>query len=183
MDRRRFGLLSKPPFLLCKIGAVAGQFKTQLAVFDRSSYLRLMRSFFAVLILTTPAHAWEFTPGVPCLLTHDTGATQIELTYDPRQPLYSITVSQDAAMPDSPFFAMRFDGPRPNTIASARHEMGNNNRSVTVTDTGFGNVLDGLQYNISTTIILAETMLTVSLKDASGPVQLFRDCVGPAPSV
>lgn len=136
-----------------------------------------MRSLLALILSTTPAFAWDFAPGLPCLLTHDTGSTQIELTFDPTKPLYTITVTQDTAFPDSPFFSMRFDGARPNTIASTRHQLSNEGRSVTVTDTGFGNVLDGLQYNISTTIIVAETVVTIPLRGASSPVQAFRACI------
>ncbi|SPH22726.1 hypothetical protein ASD8599_03472 [Ascidiaceihabitans donghaensis] len=133
-------------------------------------------------ILPCPALAWDFTPGLPCLLSHTEGNRQIELTYDPTQPLYSVTVSQDTPFPDSPFFAMTFNGPRPNTIASTRHTVSNDGRSVTVTDTGFGNVLDGLQYNLSTTIIVAEEKFDIQLRGAAGPVQAFRDCAADVPS-
>ena len=124
----------------------------------------------------TPALAWEFTPGLPCLLTHETAQARIELTYDPTQPLYSVTVSKPTPWPDAPTFGMRFDGPQARAIGTDRHVRSADGLSLSVSDEGFGNVLDGLQYNHSATAIAGDMELTFPLDGAAGPVAAFRAC-------
>lgn len=135
-----------------------------------------MRFFIALLTLTTPAHAWEFTTGLPCLLTHETAQARIELTYDPTQPLYSVTIRRDEAWPETPFFEMAFLGPQGRRIGTDRHVLSDDGRALTATDTGFGNVLDGLQYNHTATAIAGGITVTIPLDGAAGPVADFRAC-------
>ena len=100
----------------------------------------------------------------------------MELTYDPDGPLYAITVTLPEPWPEAPSFAMRFDGPQGRTIATDRHQLSNNGRSLTVTDRGFGNVLDGLQFNVSTTAVSGDTGVTIPLDGAAEEVEKFRTC-------
>jgi hypothetical protein len=120
--------------------------------------------------------AWEFTPGLPCVLTHQTGEAEIELTYDPTQPLYTLSIRQIDVWPDAPVFAMRFDGPAGLTISTDRHALSRDGRTVSVADRGFGNVLNGLQFNKSTTALLGDTTISFSLDGAEEPVAAFRIC-------
>ncbi|MEO0772742.1 MAG: hypothetical protein AAFZ04_06115 [Pseudomonadota bacterium] len=135
-----------------------------------------MRYLIILLCLATPAHAWDFTPGTPCLLTHETAAFQMELTYDPVAPLYSITVTLPDPWPDAPSFGMRFDGPQGRVIGTDQHQLSNDGRSLTVTDRGFGNVLDGLQFNHTATAQSGDISVTFPLDGAAEPVEAFRKC-------
>lgn len=131
-------------------------------------------------VMAAPAHAWDFTPGAPCLLTHNTASMQLQLTYDPAIPLYSITVTLREPWPQAPSFGMRFDGPQGRVIGTDRHQLSNDGRSLTVTDRGFGNVLDGLQFNHTATAISGDVTVTIPLDGASEPVARFRTCQGAA---
>ena len=139
-----------------------------------------MRLALLLLPLATAAPAWEFTPGLPCRLSHDTPQARMELTYDPTGPLYTITITRSAPWPDAAAFGMRFDGPRGRSIGTDRHRLSADGRSLTVVDTGFGNVLDGLQYNHTATALSGDTALSFPLEGAAGPVAAFRACEGPA---
>lgn len=139
-----------------------------------------MRTVAALILLTTPANAWEFTPGAPCLLTHNTPQAQIELTYDPTAPLYSITITRADPWPDAPSFGIRFDGPQGRVIATDRHQLSSDGRSITATDRGFGNVLDGLQFNHKATAASGDIEVTIPLDGAAAPVAAFRACNGTA---
>ena len=137
-----------------------------------------MRLALVVLLtLPLPASAWETTIGPICKLSHSTADAEVELTYDPSKPLYSITVTRSGdAWMQAPVFAMRFDGQRPNMISTDRHEFGDGDTSLTVTDRGFGNVLDGLQFNDTATAFTDSQQVTIPLTGAAPEVQKFRDC-------
>ncbi|WP_300037142.1 hypothetical protein [uncultured Roseobacter sp.] len=135
-----------------------------------------MRFLLALCLFAAPATAWEFTPGLPCVLSHRTPAAEIELTYDPTGPLYTVTVRQADPFDSAPVFAMQFDGALPISIATDRHMPSRDGRSVTVTDRGFGNVLNGLQYNETVTATLGSARLDFALDGAAEPVAAFRAC-------
>ena len=135
-----------------------------------------MRFFIALTALSTSAHAWEFTPSAPCLLTHETAEAQVTLTYDPAEPLYSITITTPQPWPEAPAFHMRFDGPQGRMIGTDRHVFSADRRALTVTDRGFGNVLDGLQYNDTAHALAGDVVVSVPLDGAAGPVAAFRAC-------
>lgn len=98
------------------------------------------------------------------------------MTYDPTLPLYTVTVRRDAAWPDAPIFAMRFDGPAGLTISTDRHILSDDGRALTVTDRGFGNVLNGLQFNETVTALLGDAEVQFPLAGAPEPVADFRLC-------
>ena len=131
---------------------------------------------WALVLLAPTARAWEFTPGLPCLLTAETESAEIVLTHDPTQPLYSVTIRRAQPFAPAEVFAMRFDGPAGLTITTTRHRLSEDGRAVTVTDTGFGNVLNGLQYNSAATAILGDQAVSFPLAGAPEPVAAFRDC-------
>jgi hypothetical protein len=140
-----------------------------------------MRSALVLCLLPLPSFAWTFSPEPICTLSHDTQSTQIVLTYDPTQPLYtlSITLRSELWAP-SPDFGMTFDGPAPLTIGTSRHQI--NGASLTVADSGFGNVLDGLQYNFAALAFTRNQKVVMSLSDAAPEVQKFRNCPENAPA-
>ncbi|MEM1064468.1 MAG: excinuclease ABC subunit B [Pseudomonadota bacterium] len=133
---------------------------------------------FLIALTATPAAAWEFSPTPVCTLSHAEPGARLDVTYDVRaEEPYAITVTRtDAAWPEAPVFAMRFDGPRGLTISTNRHRLSEGGRAITVSDRGFGNVLDGLEFNATATAILGETELGFPLAGAAPEVQKFRDC-------
>lgn len=124
----------------------------------------------------TPAEAWDFTPGLPCILSHSSNGSQVELTYDPRVPVYTISVTRTAPWPDAPVFSMRFSGTAALEIFTDRHVLSNDARRVTVTDRGFGNVLDGLQFNDTAVANIGTVTVEIPLAGAAEPVAAFRLC-------
>ncbi|MEL7090858.1 MAG: hypothetical protein AAFN94_03895 [Pseudomonadota bacterium] len=97
------------------------------------------------------------------------------VTYDHATALYAIAVTTATGWPDAPAFSIRFEGPQPNVISTRRHVVAGN--TLTVTDSGFGNVLDGLEFNLSATAFTETAAAAVSLNGAAEPVQAFRACV------
>lgn len=129
------------------------------------------------LLLSPPAAlAWEFSATSICILEHSEDAADMRLTYDPTNGEYAITVTRDEPWPDGPVFSMRFDGRMPVFIQTDRHVTSEDGRSLTVTDRGFGNVLNGLQYNSFALSFLADEMAIVSLVGAAEEVAAFRAC-------
>ena len=138
-----------------------------------------MSRFITIILLSLAANAaqaWEFTPGLPCLLTHETAKVSVELTYDPTAPLYSISLTQVQPFTPAPIFSMRFSGSGTIDIATDRHQLSNGGRTLTVFDRGFGNVLNGLQFNDVATATLGDQIITIPLKGATAPVAAFRAC-------
>ncbi|MBO9411452.1 MULTISPECIES: hypothetical protein [unclassified Ruegeria] len=138
-----------------------------------------MRAVLLLMILSTPAYAWDVTVDEICTLSHETDAAKIFLTYEPSKPLYTITVTQaNSDWTQTPWFAMRFEGSSPIEIATSRHVLSDDAKSLTVTNTGFGNVLDGLEYNQIAYAFTQDHVATFSLDGAADPVRIFRECAG-----
>lgn len=78
--------------------------------------------------------------------------------------------------PTVPVFALRFDGARRSQIATERHTTNDAGTSLTVTDHGFGNVLDGLEFNDTATAKIGDVALTIPLTGAAPEVRKFREC-------
>jgi hypothetical protein len=132
-------------------------------------------------LLATPALAWEVsTDGPVCVVTHAEADIAIRLTYDPGPPLYTITLTRaENDWPDAPVFALQFAGPQPNLISTDRHVT--EGRALSVTDRGFGNVLDGLQFNDTATALIGDTEISIPLENAAAAIATFRACIS-APS-
>ncbi len=136
-----------------------------------------MRLALAFLLLASPALAWEFTSSPICTLTHATGTAEVRVTYDARLPEYAIEITRrDTPWSPGPVFAIRFDGPRGLTISTDRHGLGNGGQSLTVADSGFGNVLNGLEFNDTAIALLGGQTVTIPLEGAAPQVQKFRAC-------
>jgi hypothetical protein len=129
------------------------------------------------LVAAAPARAWEFSPVPVCTLTHATGEAGVTVTWDPRRPEpYAIRIDRAAPWPDGPVFSIDYAGARPLTISTDRHRLSEGGTAVTVTDRGFGNVLDGLEFNATATAVLGEARVDLPLDGAAGPVRDFRAC-------
>jgi hypothetical protein len=142
-------------------------------------YLSAMRTLALVLAFLTPLPvvAWDVTLGDICTLSHETREAAVRLTYDPARPLYTITVThKGATWPRAEVFGMAFAGAVPIQIVTDRHWLSDGDTSLTVADTGFGNVLDGLQFNETATAIAGNKAVSFPLEGAAGPVAAFRAC-------
>ncbi len=141
-----------------------------------------MRALLALLLLATPAQAWDFTPTPVCTLFHDTPDLSIRVTYDPALPQpYAITLTRPKPWPATETFGLRFDGPAALSIGTSRHQLSADGRTLTVTDAGFGNVLDGLALNGTATAVAGDTLVPFDLGGARPAVEAFRAC-GVVPS-
>lgn len=137
-----------------------------------------MRALAAIFCLASaPALAWDVTLGPVCVLISETEAATIELTYDPAQPLYTLSITLAAGQwPAAPAFQMGFEGPYPLTIGTDRHVLSDDGQTLSVADQGFGNVLNGLQFNLIARAVSGSASLDFSLENAPPAVQAFREC-------
>lgn len=146
-------------------------------------YLLPMRSLIALLLTTLPAQAWiASNDGPVCTLIHSEAVAGVVLTYDPSGPLYSIAITRDVPWPDAPVFAMRFEGAAGLTITTDRHQTSPDGLTLTVTDRGFGNVLNGLSQNQIAVAQAGDAVVAFDLSGAAPAVAVFETC-GATPSV
>ena len=134
-----------------------------------------------VLILTlfaaSPATAWEFTATPVCTISHATDTAEVRVTHDPRQAEpYAIALTLTDPWTQAPVFAMAFDGAASLTISTSRHRTSPDGRTLSVSDTGFGNVLNGLEFNTTATAISGDQAVSFPLENAAPAVQAFRAC-------
>lgn len=124
-----------------------------------------------------PAAAWEAGHDGPvCTLSHSEDHIDILLTYDPSGPIYTITLRGADPWPEHGVFEMHFAGDAPLNISTTRQVLSDDGLAVTVTDRGFSNVLDGLQFNQNVTVYLGAASLNVQLDGAESAVARFRSC-------
>ena len=136
---------------------------------------RLLPCLAALGLSAPAAAAWEFSADPICTLRHDTGAARIEITYDPAGPLYTLTLTRAAdAWAESPTFGMAFTGGPDLRIGTSRHQI--SGQALIVQDTGFGNVLDGLEFNTEALAFTDTQSVSLPLNDAAPAVRQFRDC-------
>lgn len=141
-----------------------------------------MRTLIALLLLAFPARAWDFTPIPICTIAEDTPHLSIRVTYDPSQPQpYAISLTRPDPWPATETFGLSFNGPAAMTIGTSRHQLSADGRTLTVSDTGFGNVLDGLAFNGTATALAGTTSVPFDLSGARPAVEAFRAC-GEVPS-
>ncbi len=136
-----------------------------------------MRLALALILLASPAAAWEFSAMPICTLTNTSDAGTMTVTYDASLPEYAITITlPDGTWPQDAAFAMAFAGERPIGIQTDRHERSADGRSLTVTDEGFGNVLNGLEFNTRAYATSGDTTLGITLQGIGPAITAFRDC-------
>jgi hypothetical protein len=75
-----------------------------------------------------------------------------------------------------PAFGIAFTGGEEVSIGTTRHALSDDGHALAVTDRGFGNILNGLQFNRIAKVIAGPVTKTVPLDGAAEPVQAFRDC-------
>lgn len=144
-----------------------------------------MRVLTALVFLATPAAAWEAgAQGPVCFLRHATDEAEVTVTHDPRNVLpYAIELARrDTVWDVAPSFVIRFDGPAARTIATDRHLLSDGGAALTVSDRGFGNVLDGIAFNHVAIAVTGDQALVIPLAGAAPEVEKFRACTA-APGV
>lgn len=135
-----------------------------------------MRALIA-LLLATPTQAWDFTATPVCTIRQDTPDLSIRVTFDPAAAqAYAITLSRPEPWPVTETFGLRFEGPAAMTIGTNRHQLSPTGRTLTVSDTGFDNVLDGLALNATATALAGDTAIPFDLTGARPAVEAFRAC-------
>ncbi len=136
-----------------------------------------MRSLIALLLTATTAQAWSFTPLPICTLGNAPDAiVQVRVTFDPQTALYALHMTRDAGWDAAEVFSLAFNGARPLQISTTQHSVTNGGTTLSVVDRGFGNVLDGVQFNDTATALLGDMAVQVSLQGAAPEVAKFRDC-------
>ena len=108
---------------------------------------------FALIIslIATPIWAWEFTDIPVCTVSHETGEISLKMTFDHGSGVYALALARPVPWPAGQVFSIRFDGPRGLTISTDRQVISDNGRKLTASDQGFGNVLNGLEFNQTAT--------------------------------
>ena len=131
----------------------------------------------AALLLPAPALGWDFSPLPLCTLSHVEAGVEITVTHDPAAGEYAITLTLvDGAWPRAGTFHIGFTGGQALTIGTAFHQLSDDARSLTVRDSGFGNVLDGLEFNSAAVAWSGDLRVAFSLDGAAEPVRRFRAC-------
>ena len=138
--------------------------------------LPMLRALVVLLLTATPALAWEARSGPVCELTHEGDGAHVRVTYDPAIPEYAIAITPDRPWSPAPTFAIRFDGPRGLTISTDRHVIFDGGATLIVRDRGFGNVLNGLEFNDTATALLGDRAIAFALENAGPAVRAFRAC-------
>ncbi|MEM7720184.1 MAG: hypothetical protein AAF222_13370 [Pseudomonadota bacterium] len=135
-----------------------------------------MRAVALLVFVASPAFGWEASrEGPVCLLTHDTEDAKIIVSHDISKAVpYAIDLTRADGWQAGPLFAIRFDGLGPLTITTDRHTV--TDRTLTVTDTGFGNVLDGIARNFVALATSGTTALVIPLEGAAPEVEKFKSC-------
>jgi len=141
---------------------------------------RMMRTAatLSALLAAAPATAWEFTATPVCTLSHDAGGSAWEVTYDPGPGLYAIAITlSEGVWPEAAVFSIGFEGGRSLIISTDRHVLSEGGGTLTVTDRGFGNVLDGLEFNAAARAFTGDGEAIAELEGAAPEVQAFRACI------
>ena len=142
-----------------------------------------MRYAALLALLPLPAAAWEFSPDPICTLSHQTDEASYEITYDQSIPEYALRIQLTGNTWDpAPSFHMSFAGGVPVDIATANHLLSDNRTTLTVRDRGFGNVLNGLEFNTVAVSLSGEVVTMASTQDAAPAVRAFRACPDETPA-
>lgn len=136
----------------------------------------MLRALAVLLLAAAPALAWEARSGRVCELTHEGEVAHVRVTYDPAIPETAIAITPDRPWSPGPIFTIRFDGPRGMAISTDRHVILGDGVTLTVTDRGFGNVLNGLEFNDTASALLGDRTVAFTLDGAGPAVRAFRAC-------
>lgn len=129
-----------------------------------------------------PAAAWEFSPDPICTLSHQTDDVAFVITHDVANRTYTLEMTLLNSMWDpSPTFGITYSGSLPINIGTTQHRITNDSKTLSVSDSGFGNVLDGLEFNHTATATTQTQSLSLRTRGIEKPLKAFRACPGDAP--
>ncbi len=140
-----------------------------------------MRILLPVLLtlLASPASAlfWEVDViDGDCTLYSEQLGRAVYITHDPSIPLYTMTVTRDQPWPDTEVFGIAFTGGQELTITTDRQTFSGDRRSLIVTDTGFGNVFQGMATNEVANLFTDSIALLFPLGGAAEAIAAFEAC-------
>ncbi len=137
-----------------------------------------MRAFAVFLaLLPFPALAWEFSPTPICTLSTSAEMGDVAVTFNRGSGEYAINLTLlEIEWDPAPSFSILFVGPRGRQISTDRHVISSDGTSLSVTDTGFGNVLDGIEFNQAAQARAGDTEMIIPLAGAAEPLEAFRAC-------
>jgi len=142
---------------------------------SRAAWLKALAGA-ALCLPALGAAAWEFTPSPVCTLTDASSPTRLEITFDGE--IYAMTLTHPDGWPDAAAFSIQF-APNGPFISTNRHQVVG--PALSVSDSGFGNVLTGLEINTRAVAILGPLEREIDLNGARPAVEAFRACdPGPA---
>jgi len=137
-----------------------------------------MRSLcIALTLLAAPATAWEFSAEPTCTVTDNTVPTALEMTFD--GSVYTLTLTHPEGWPPGAIFGISF-APNGPLIETDRHVI--DGQDLTVSDSGFGNVLRGLEGNVIATALISDVSRELDLTGAAPVIAQFRACWPAVPS-
>jgi len=131
-------------------------------------------AFALAICLPASATAWSFEPQPICTLMQTQPGGTVEVTFDPAGGLYALYLTRPGGWPLVDIFAIRFDGLRSLTITTDRHQIDGDRLSVT--DSGFGNVLDGLQASTNVTALIGDQSFAIDVTGIDAAMDAFRRC-------
>lgn len=140
-----------------------------------------------LLAVSTPVSAWEFEPLSKgkwrCALTHEAQGATWQVLYDPRAPEYALEITlDDATWPSAPAFFLEFTGGAAARLSTNRQSISQDRRTLTVTDSGFSNVLSGLGANTAASAVFGNRLERADLYGIKEPLADFVACPRPAVS-
>lgn len=142
-------------------------------------YVCPMRPYLCLILslCAAPAVAWEVTVGPICVLEHQTDEAKLRLTYDPAKPEYTISVTRaQVPWPRAASYTITYDGQRKFRIGTDQHVLSQQDRTLTVTNSGFDNVLNGLAGGGTATAATGSAQVVIPLAGAAPAVETFRRC-------
>ncbi|MEM1160702.1 MAG: hypothetical protein AAGJ28_07195 [Pseudomonadota bacterium] len=104
----------------------------------------------------------------------------MKIVHDPAASQYRMAVRlTSGTWSESPSFGISFRGGRELTIGTDRHRIAGD--TLSVADTGFDNVLNGLEFNLVAIAFTTDQTLQLSLAGAAEEVRKFKSCIEVAP--
>lgn len=148
-------------------------------------YIEIMRIALIFAMMPLPSLAWEFSPDPICTLTHSAPDADIVITYNVDLPEYTLhIILRGGVWADTDTFQLIFGGGRGGAIGTTQQAISGDGTTLTVRDSGFGNVLDGLEFNRRMGVVTdAQMMFDVALDDAVPAVRAFRACPDDNPAL
>ena len=139
----------------------------------------VLKSFLTFLVLapSLASASWRFDETTACVITGETPETVVVVIHDYQAGRYTIAVSQTGrTWVPGPDLSIAFQGGRELVIGTDQHFLSDEGDVLMVSDRGFGNVLDGMQFNQRMTIKTGDHSVEVNLNGAAPAVAEFRDC-------